>query len=212
MTDWDRFRHEISWFLDDGQTATVGDPQPWDREPVDGLPVLSALLATATRTPVTVDDDHFELLAWGPPAERRGWLCRPPRAEADLTVPRVHRDFWAVCGGLVERFGEPSSWWENQNEVLTAQAAAEPVEGPFDAYAWIWEGATPLEPRDHYPVAVEANGNLTLARRTDGRLLLFAPDHAFDGVTAIADGLLTIDGVPDLATWIEVCATAWLPE
>ncbi|GGU13939.1 hypothetical protein GCM10010178_01530 [Lentzea flava] len=32
-------------------------------------------------------------------------------------------------------------------------------------------------------VAIEANGNLTAAHRETGRLVLFAPDHSFDGVT-----------------------------
>lgn len=71
----------------------------------------------------------------------------------------------------------------------------------------------PVDPDEYYVVAVEANGNLTLAHRDDGRLLLFAPDHSFAGVTALAGSpsypLFTIDAVPDLATWIEVCAAVW---
>jgi hypothetical protein len=43
--------------------------------------------------------------------------------------------------------------------------------------------------------------------------MLFAPDHAVEGVTPFAGSppysLYTVDGVPDLATWIEVCAGAW---
>ena len=83
-------------------------------------------------------------------------------------------------------------------------------------YAWIWKDhglAVPIDPDEYYAVAVEANGNLTLAHRGDGRLLLFAADHDFDHVTPLAGSppysLLTIDDVPDLATWIEACAAAW---
>ena len=81
---------------------------------------------------------------------------------------------------------------------------------------WIWEDdglAVPIIADDYYAAAVEANGNLTLAHRRDGQLLLFAPDHAYSGVTPLAGcppySLLTIDDVPNLATWIEVCAAAW---
>jgi hypothetical protein len=70
-----------------------------------------------------------------------------------------------------------------------------------------------VSPDDYYAVAVEANGTLTLAHRGDGRLLVFAPDHAFRGVRPLVGSppysLLTIDDVPDLATWIEVCAATW---
>lgn len=132
-------------------------------------------------------------------------------------MPDIHNVFWKVCGGIVEQFGGPSTWWENQNEVLTVDAMRESVEEPLDAYAWIWEHEdmeVPIDPAEYYAAAVEANGNLTLARRDDGQVLLFAPDHGFSHVTAFAGSppcsLLTIDDVPDLSTWIEVCATAWL--
>ena len=49
--------------------------------------------------------------------------------------------------------------------------------------------------------------------RADGQLLLFAPDHSHQGVTPLPGcdpySLMTIEVVPDLATWIETCATAW---
>jgi len=213
--DWERFCADKSWFLRPGQSAVAGEPRPWDRAPVDGLPHLSALLESALLTPVSVGDDSYELLAWGPPDDRRGWLCLPPR-DGDVAVAPVHRRFWAVCGGIVEHFGGPASWWDNQDEVLTPAAAREPFGDALDAYSWVWEqdGRTvPIDAGDYYAVAVEGNANLTLARRDDGRLLLFAPDHAFDGVTPLAGcppySLLTFDDMPDLGTWIEVCAAAW---
>jgi hypothetical protein len=216
MTDWERFLDEVSWFLGPADDAVVGEPQPWTRGAIDGLPELSALLGSATRTPVSVGDKAFELLAWGSPDARRGWLCHPPRGAGGIAVTPIHESFWTVCGGIVERFGEPDTWWNNQNEVLTGYAARVPFADMLTAYAWVWEDDgldIPINPDEYYAVAVEANGNLTLAHRTDGRLLLFAPDHAFDGVTPLAGcppySLLTIDDVPDLTTWIEVCAAAW---
>ena len=214
MSDWERFLREVSWFLEPGQHVTVGEPRPWARGRVDGLPQLSDLLAAATCTPVTVAGHSYEVLAWGEPDDRCGWLCHPP-TRADGTVAPMHNRFWQCSGGIVERFGEPSTWWTNQNEVLTAAAARVPAAEVLADYAWVWHDNGLQVPAvdAYYVVAVEANGNLTLAHRQDGQLLLFAPDHAFDGVTALAGcppySLLTIDTVPDLTTWIEVCAAAW---
>ncbi|WP_239127392.1 hypothetical protein [Asanoa siamensis] len=216
MSDWGRFLREVSWFLRPGEAVEVGASRAWTRGAVDGLPALSSLLAATTVTPVSVGGEPYELLAWGAADERRGWLCRPPQDGDVGAVSGAHESFWKVCGGIVERFGEPDTWWTNQNEVLTVEATRVGVAEVLADYAWLWEdnGLTlPVRPEDYYAVAVEANGNLTLAHRTDGRLLLFAPDHAFAHVTPLAGcppySLLTLDHVPDLTGWIEQCATAW---
>jgi hypothetical protein len=210
VSDWERFVDEVSWFVTPGQDVVVGGPAAWVREPVDGLPVLSALLAGATVTPVSVDGVAYELLAWGDADKRRGWLAQPPYAGQQAVAP-VHRSFWRVCGGIVERFGEPDTWWRNHDEVLT------PAAVDLDVYEALvghpWPAGIPLDTSDYYVAAVEANGNLTLVHRADGRLLLFAQDHDFAGVSALPGcepySLMTIDGVPDLTTWIETCAQAW---
>jgi len=216
MNDWARFIDEVSWFVEPEQVTTVGDPSPWSREPIDALPELSGLLRSATVTSVSVADEQYELLAWGPPDQRRGWLCRPPRDADGLAIPEIHRLLWQVCGGIVETFGAPTSWGSNQDEVLTADAQRVPVADFLTGYAWIWEDEgleVPIEADDYYAAAVEANGNLTLAHRRDGSLLLFAPDHAFSGVTPLAgcppNSLLTFDQAPDLRAWTELCATIW---
>ncbi|MBB6351363.1 hypothetical protein FHU36_007946 [Nonomuraea muscovyensis] len=216
MSDWERFLREVSWFVDHGEAVTVGETTPWSRGPVDGLPELSALLHSADVTHATVGGTHYELFAWGPPTDRRGWLSHPPRrADAD-PVLQVHKSFWQVCGGIVERFQEPDTWWNNQNEVLTASASELTTGDLLTGYTWLWEDEgleIPINPAEYYTVAVEANGNLTLAHREDGRLLLFAPDHSFEHVTRLEGAppysLYTINDVPDLATWIEVCSAAW---
>lgn len=216
MSDWEPFLDEVSWFVQPGEGVVVGEAQPWARGSIDGLPELSALLGSATLTPVSVGGNAYELLAWGSPGDRRGWLCRPPNDVEGGFVPRVHKSFWRLCGGIVERFVEPDTWWNNQNEVLTVDAARVRIADVFADYAWLWDDAglkVPIDPAEYYAVAVEANGNLTLAHRGDGRLLLFAPDHSFTHVRPLAGSppysLLTIDRVPDLASWIEVCAAAW---
>ena len=218
MRDWERFVQHTPWFAEPGDVTVTGDEGPWPREPLDALPTLSTLLAGATVTTLSVAGKPYELLAWGPEDRRRGWLCEPP-SPATVQVHETHRAFWTVCGGIVERFGEPESWWLNQDEVLTATAAATDVAAVLDDYRWLWDDAgleIPIEPGDHYPVAVEANGNLTLVHRHSGALLLFAPDHDHERVTPLAScppySLMTVDGVPDLASWIEECATAWLKE
>ena len=216
MRDWQRFLDEASWFLASGESASVGDSLPWPRGPVEGLPQLNRLLTAATVTPVSVEGRAYELLAWGRSDSRRGWLCLPPEDSPVEGLHAIHQLFLSVCGGIIERFGAPASWWNNQDEVLTASAARLPLGPVLDDYAWLWQGdglQMPIEPSEYYVVAVEANGNLTLAHRSSGHLLLFAPDHAFEGVTPLPGcppySLMTIDDAPDLAAWIELCAEAW---
>ena len=216
MRDWQRFLEEVTWFLTPGESARVGDTLPWSRGAVERLPQLSRLLATATVTPVSVDGRAYELLAWGPSDSRRGWLCLPPEDSPVEGVHSIHQQFLGVCGGIVERFAEPTSWWNNLDEVLTASAARLPLAPVLDDYAWLWHDdglQMPIEPSEYYVVAVEANGNLTLTHRSGGHLLLFAADHSFEGVTPLPGcppySLMTIDDAPDLADWIELCAEAW---
>ncbi|WP_203590829.1 hypothetical protein [Streptomyces sp. SID13031] len=104
----------------------------------------------------------------------------------------------------------------NQDEVLTAAVSRASVAEVLADYSWLWEDerlTIPIQPEEYYAVAVEANGNLTLAHRTSGRVLLFAPDYAFTGVTPLNGcppySLLTFDHEPDLAAWIESCANRW---
>lgn len=219
MRDWDWFLERTPWFLQPGDTQLVGEERPWSRAAVDGLPQLSALLGSATLTSVTVSDTAYELLAWGPVGDRRGWVGYPPLGGDTGQIALAHRGFWAVCGGIVERFGEPETWWMNQDQVLTAAATQISVSDVLADCSWLWDddGLTiPIQPEEYYVVAVEANGNLTLAHRQSGQLLLFAPDHAFTGVTPLPGcppySLFSFDNEPNLAAWIEVCAGGWRNE
>lgn len=216
MRDWDQFLEQTPWFLHAGAAELIGEEQPWRRGAVEGLPQLTALLGTATGTSVSISGTAYELLAWGPPGNRRGWLGYPPLEAGIGQVHPTHRSFWRVCGGIIERFGEPETWWMNQNGVLTAGVSLTSVSDVLADYSWLWEDdrlTIPIQAEEYYVVAVEANGNLTLAHRSSGQLLLFAPDHAFTGVTPLKGcppySLLTFDHEPDLATWIERCAAGW---
>lgn len=179
---------------------------------------MSGLLSTATVTPIQLDGADYELLTWGPPEDRRGWLNLPPFRGDELNVPEVLRAVWAATGGIVEYFGAvPGSWWWlNCGDVMTRGAAGWPVAQTLGAYEWIWadEGLRiPIDPSQFVAVAVEANGNLTLAHRRTGQVVWFAPDHSESGVSVMPGcpecSLYTFDGVPDLVSWIETGAGRW---
>ncbi len=96
-------------------------------------------------------------------------------------------------------------------------AASTSLSRAVGDYDRIWkQGGLPApveEMRDYVTVAIEGNGNLTAAHRETGHLVLFAPDHAFEGVTPLAGcpehSVYTFDELPDLASWIKACAGAW---
>lgn len=207
---------EITWFVAPKATVHLTASHPWTRPAIPALPQLSALLAQAEVTPFTVDGQAYELLAWGPAQDRRGWLCLPP-GRGDTGLHPVHQHFLAACGGVIERFNEPESWLLNQHSVLTVAAAHTDIAAVLHDYKWLWQDAgldVPVSAQDYYAVAVEANGNLTLAHRISGQLLLFAPDHSFSGVTPLAGcpeySLYVLDAAADLPAWVELCAAQWL--
>lgn len=129
MRDWQQFVDEVTWFLGPGDIAVPGPADTWSRAPITGLPVLSRLLDAATVTPVSVNGRAYELLAWGSPDRRRGWLCMPPVSDRIEGVHATHQGLLAVCGGIVERFGEPESWWNNQNEPPRQVRRVDSLEG-----------------------------------------------------------------------------------
>lgn len=211
VSDWGRFVECVPWFVQRGENVVVGSSSSWTRGALPGLPRLSALLACARVTPVSVAGRSYELLVWG----SSGWLCEPPQDVSGH--PDSLCRFWRVFGGTVEQFGGPSAWWLNQNQVLTVDAAEVSLSRVVGVYGWLWENdglVAPVEEmRDYVTVAIEANGNLTAAHRDTRRLVLFAPDHAFHGVTPLPGcppySLYSFDEVPDLGSWVESCAGAW---
>lgn len=220
MSDWEVFVAEMPWIVEPGTVVEVGESRAWGRAAVEGLPELSTLLAGARVTPVVVGAERFEVLAWGSGEALRGWLGPEPVDIVDVEVHPVHRELLSRFGGIGEVIGAPRSWWSpNHPEILTADVAGMDLVETIHAYRWIWENdelEVPIRAEDFYVVSREANGNLTIAERDSGRLLLFAPDHSYDGVSVL-DGcpeysLYTIDGVEGLVDWIEGEARAWAAE
>lgn len=139
MSDWEQFLDEVSWFLRPGESAEVGEARPWARGSIDGLPELSALLASGHGHARVRRRYRLELLVWGSSGHRRGWLCHPPRDPEGDRVAQTHKSFWKACGGIAERFSEPTTWWTNQNEVLTIGATQVRIGDVLNDYAWLWE-------------------------------------------------------------------------
>lgn len=215
VSDWDRFLECVPWFVEPGSAVVVGPVSSWARGPLPGFSELSALLASATVTPVSVAGRPYELLAWGRSDDRRGWLCQPPSRVAGS--PAFLERLWAVFGGIVEQFGGPSTLWLNQNEVLTVSASRTSFADVVGQYDWLWtDEKLPLPGEELLPfvtVAIEANGNLTAAHGETGRLVLFAPDHSFDSVTPLPGcprfSLYSFDAMPDVWSWVESVARDW---
>ena len=67
MNDWDAFVESVPWFLDADADVCVSEPRDGVQLPssVAGLfRTLANLLAQSLVTPVLVNDDSYELLAW----------------------------------------------------------------------------------------------------------------------------------------------------
>ena len=169
VSDWNRFLECVPWFVKPGQNVDVGSPGSWARGSLPDLPRLSALLASARVTPVSVAGRSYELLS----RDSSGWLCELPQ---DSDVPPALRGIRSVFDGTVEQFGGPSTLWTDQDEVLTVSAAGTSPADVIAHYEWAWanEGLTvPVEEmRSYVTVAIEGNGNLTAAHRETGRLVL----------------------------------------
>ena len=215
MSDWDLFLEQHKLFGKPGDAVVAGEASSWVRGPLPEFPELSALLASATVTPVSVAGRRYELLAWGSSEARRGWLCDPPLRQAG--APGFLARLWTVFGGIVEHFGDQSEMTLNLYEVLTVAATKESLVDVLPHYGWAWENEglpVPVEEmRPYVTVAIEGNGNLTAAHRETGRLVWFAPDHGSDGVTPLPGcpeySLYTFDGLPDVWSWVESVARGW---
>src|SRR5689334_7852391 len=136
MSDWNRFLECAPWYAQPDKDVVVGAAAPWTRGEAPGLPRLSALLASARVTPVSVAGRSHELLAWDSDDGFRGWLCEPPQ---DAAGPDFLRRLWPVFGGIVEQVGGPRTPWRDQVEVLTVSGTRTSVSDFVSAYAWAWE-------------------------------------------------------------------------
>lgn len=97
MSDVDLLLAQRRWLAQDSVDA--GPPEPHQPVELTGMPVMSRLLSKATATPVRINGVDHKLLAWGPAADRRGWLCRLPEPHNDAGIPEALRAVWTATGG-----------------------------------------------------------------------------------------------------------------
>ena len=219
MSDWAAFTEAVPWFLDrDAAVEVTTRRETRTLSPVAAtlFPHLAKLLAMASVTDVSVKGARYELLAWdSPEGNRVGWLCLPPSANAPDNLHEDHRKLLAAFGGIVERFNEPEdSWLLNLNDAMTEREASHDASFIQD-YRWAFEDLVlPIDPFEYYSIAREANGNVTLCHRASGQVLMFAPDHCFDHLTALEGcGEYTLYGINGAAVfrdWVDAVAIQWL--
>jgi hypothetical protein len=221
MNDWTAFTEAVPWFLDRDAAVEVG-PRRRTRtlSPLAAtlFPPLAELLATAAVTRVSVNGILYELLAWdSSDGDRFGWLCLPPSANVPRNLHEDHRKLLASFGGIVERFNEPEdTWLLNLNDALTEREASHDASFIQD-YDWAFDDAgltLPIEPPEYYSIAREANGNTTLCHRVSGQVLMFAPDHCFDHLTALEGcpeyTLYRIKGAATFCDWVNAVGLQWV--
>ena|SRR5689334_16705576 len=103
----------------------------------------------------------------------------------------------------------------NHYDVLTEREAR--CNATFIEYsAWAFEEASveiPIDLKQFYSIAREANGNTTLCNRASGETLLFATDHAFDHVEILPGcpdlTLYRLLGVQGFRDWVDTIARQW---
>ena len=225
MTDWEAFKDDVTWFPSAkarvGETVESGGSVPMPSDEFTALfPTLRDLLAAARLTPVTVKKKEYHLLAWeGASGMPIGWLCDAPSVSVPHGLFREHVLLLGVFGGIGVCFNEPEdTWLLNLNAALTLDIAKSPE---WIATEWIatWgpfrEGNQhlPLDMKDFYTIALEANGNETLCHRTTGDVLLFAHDHSFDHVVPLENcpdyTFYRIPSAPRFRDWVERVASQW---
>lgn len=216
---WKAFRQEVTWFVHNRPNARPVASRPpgsWAPRSADFtslFPELAGLLAEAWLTDVEHLSERWVLYSWEAGGQWRGWLS-PGAGILPAGLHPHHRVLLESFAGMVESFGPLSSWIDNHNAWLTA-ALAEEDTSFVEAYAWAFEetGGIPIDLEDYYVVAQEANGNATLCHRSEGGVLLFAPDHAFDYVTVLAGcpeyTLHGFQGAPTFTSWVERVAGQW---
>lgn len=221
MSDWDQFTSDISWYTRNNEVVQVGETREGcalSKAASDMFPQLSKLLSSASVTEVSVNDVQYELLAWDfTEAKRTGWLCLPPPETISHTLFKDHRILLESFGGIVERFNDIEyGWLENLNDALTLREAMKDC-GYVQDYRWPFEDAGltfPIDMKEYYSIALEANGTTTLCHRINGRILMFASDHCFDHLTELEGcperTLYTINGAGSFREWVEIVANQWL--
>jgi hypothetical protein len=221
MNDWNAFTQSVPWFANGASGAEVSESRNaygLSSKNEKLFPKLAELLERATVTDVSLKNGRYHLLAWGSSDQRRmGWLCLLPSQETPNNLYSDHKLLLKDFGGIVERFDEPEhTWLLNLNEALTQKEAS--YDGScVEAYQWAFDDAgleLPIQPKDYYSIAREANGNMTLCHRVNGHVLMFAPDHSFEHLTPLKGcpeyTLYEIEGAATFRDWVNAVARQWL--
>ena len=221
MNDWEEFVEYAPWFLKPNAEVRVSEPRNGIKLSPSAneiFPSLSKLLAQSSVTPVSINNIFFELLTWNTSnGNRIGWLYYPGAQSLPDSIHSDHRKLLSSFGGVVERLNEPEdTWLLNHNDVLTSPEASRDISFIRD-YSWAFDDLGidfPIRVSDFYSIAQEANGNTTICNRMTGKVILFAPDHAFDFVEPYENSpeytLYKLNGVVVFCDWVETVAKQWL--
>jgi len=220
---WDDFIAMVPWFLDHNTTVKVGASKPpgsWEPASVAFtalFPTLEQLLKEAFVASIDLDGSAYLLFTW----QRKddsfcSWLSPAPSIDPPTSLYADHQVLLASFGGIVERSNEPTWWVLNHNDALTEREARHDATFISRDYAWAFETASvaiPIELKQFYSIAREANGNTTLCHRTSGEVILFAADHAFDHVEVLPGcpdyTLYRFLGAQRFRDWVNAIARQW---
>ena len=220
---WDDFIAEVPWFLDHGTVVKVGASKPpgsWEPASVAFgalFPNLEQLLKEAFVASIDLDGSGYVLFTW----QRKddsfcSWLSPAPSIVPPTSLYANHQVLLASFGGIVERSNEPTWWVLNHNDALTEREARQDATFISRDYAWAFETASvaiPIELKQFYSIAQEANGNNTFCHRTSGEVILFAHDHAFDYVEVFPGcpdyTLYRFRGAQRFGDWVNTIARQW---
>lgn len=219
MDDLSLFIAEAPWFATDEPPNIVGFShlrQPFTAVLAQSFPSLSRLLSLATVTDILSGGESYELLAWDFAGDQRGgWLCPSPAARPSTDLFLAHQHLVREFGGISELFNGPDTWLSNHEEALKNNPPH--CDATFiEHFAELLDEGTvwPIDQKDFYAIATEANGNTTLCHRLTGDVVLWAPDHDFDHIVTLAGlpeyTLYRINGAPTFNNWVEAIAEQWL--
>ena len=224
-SDWNDFTADITWLISEGDKVEVSPSQmAYDGlfHPTDAFvgtfPILSQLLNLARVTEVQINGRLYYLYGWTDVfGYSLGWQCLPPDPTGDYGDFLPDHALLLTCfGGILERWHEPLTWLLNLNSALTADGTRAGFDG-WDFYLELCEDEDlqpVVDPADYLSFAPEANGNCTMYHHITGQVLMFAHDHCFDHIEALAGcpeyTLYTIKRCPSFRTWVETVAEQWL--
>lgn len=218
--EWNKFLESVPWFLrksDIVEVCPVRPPGSWKpagEEFQKLFAPMHSLLSKARVTPVRINGRELILFSWKRGDKQPSWLSPQPASREVPGVCREHAMLLQSFGGIIERADEPDTWLLNHNDALTVEEASRDATF-IEHYAWAFEDlGIPIPLVEYYSIALEANGNTTICNRVNGRVILFAPDHAFSHIIPVQGcpeyTLYDIEGAASFVSWVNAVANQWL--